>query len=69
MGILKNTTLFILYNYIMDLAAKSRHDIYSTSVAKVQTGVFANLPNKIVKFTGNFENVDEPKNQGVFCQH
>ena len=39
------------------------------SVAAVQTGVLANFPNKLAKITGKFENVDESKNQGVFCQH
>ena len=39
-----------------------------TSVATVRTGVFANLSNKIAKITGKFENVDEAKNRGVFCQ-
>jgi len=32
------------------------------SVATVQTGVFANLSNKIAKITGKFENVDEAEN-------
>jgi hypothetical protein len=39
------------------------------SVATVQTGVFANLSNKIAIIIGKFENVDEAKNRGVFCQH
>ena len=39
------------------------------SVATVWTSVFANLSNKIAKITGNFENADEAKNWGVFCQH
>jgi hypothetical protein len=39
------------------------------SVATVLTGVFANLSNKIAKITEKFENVDETKNRGVFCQH
>ena len=39
------------------------------SVASAIVGVFANFPNKIAKNTGKFENVDETKNQRVFCQH
>jgi hypothetical protein len=35
----------------------------TSSVATVQTGVFANLSNKIAKFTENFENVDEAKTE------
>jgi hypothetical protein len=42
---------------------------HNVSVATVRTGVLANLSNKIAKIIGKFENVDEAKNQGVFCQH
>ena len=31
------------------------------SVATVQTGVYANLSNKIARIEGKFENVDEAK--------
>ena len=42
--------------------------IVCSSVATVRTGVFANLSNKMSKFTGKFEDVDEAKIRGVFRQ-
>jgi hypothetical protein len=30
---------------------------------------FANLPNKIAKIAGKFEEVGKAKSQGAFCQH
>ena len=47
----------------------SHKKLADTSVAMVQTGVFANLSNKIAIIMGKFENIDEAKNQWVFCQH
>jgi hypothetical protein len=43
-------------------------DVLQSLLATVQTGVFANLSNKIAKITGKLENVDEAKNQRVFSR-
>ena len=47
------------------------HHLYTllVSVAVVWTDILANLSNKIAKFTGNFEDVDESQTRGVVCQH
>ena len=46
----------------MTLMASGKFQVTIISVATVQTGVFANLSNKIAKITGKFENVVEAKN-------
>jgi len=50
-------------------ATECRQNSCQYSVATVRTGVFANLFNKIIKITGKFENVDEAKSRGAFCQN
>jgi hypothetical protein len=58
-----------LPEFLLSFISFFSHISPSISVATVQTGVFANLSNKIAKITGKFENVDEVKSRGIFCQH